>query len=113
MDAADPADAAGITLMGALARIDALRMGQPDQAAPLAAAAPVVDSAVPLTARELEVARLVADDLSTKEVAERLHLSARTVSNHLQNTYNKLGIARRTELAGALGRFGAPGGGDR
>lgn len=189
--AAEAAEADGIVLMAALARIDALRMGGTDQAPALAAAAAAsgsalvdlaarwaaspndgdelaavaegfeelgalvlaaevfaasanawrrvgeprrasaeeqraevvaralrgtatpalttVDSPVPLTARELEVARLVADGLSSKEVAERLHLSARTVSNHLQNTYTKLGIARRTELAAALGRFGSTG----
>ena len=65
-----------------------------------------VDSVVPLTAREREIALLVAGGLATKEVAERLFLSARTVSNHLQNAYTKLGVSRRTELAEALGRAG-------
>ncbi len=65
-----------------------------------------VDAVVPLTAREREIALLVADGLSSKEVAERLFLSSRTVSNHLQNAYAKLGISKRTELAAALGRAG-------
>jgi DNA-binding CsgD family transcriptional regulator len=190
--AVDDAEAAGIALMAALARIDLLRLGAADQAAPLAAAAEHVDSrlvelgarwaastndgaaleevgagfealgalmlaaestasaadawkrsgeqrrgvsaqrraeelvarcrgvaaptlavvetVVPLTAREREIARLVADGLTSKEVAERLFVSARTVSNHLQNAYTKLGISKRTELAAALGRAGEPGG---
>jgi DNA-binding CsgD family transcriptional regulator len=65
-----------------------------------------VESVVPLTAREREIALLVADGLTSKEVAERLYLSARTVSNHLQNAYAKLGISKRTELADALVRYG-------
>ncbi len=70
------------------------------------AALTTVDAVVPLTAREQEIVLLVADGLSTKETAERLYLSARTVSNHLQNAYTKLGISSRAELAGALKRFG-------
>ncbi|MCB0964207.1 MAG: AAA family ATPase [Acidimicrobiales bacterium] len=66
----------------------------------------VVEAVVPLTPREREVALLVADGLTSKEVAERLFLSARTVSNHLQNAYTKLGISKRTELGEALRRFG-------
>ncbi len=66
----------------------------------------MVETVVPLTAREREIAVLVADGSTTKEVAERLFLSARTVSNHLQNAYTKLGISKRTELAAALRRIG-------
>ena len=69
----------------------------------------MVDSIVPLTAREREIALLVAEGLTTKDVAARLYLSARTVSNHLQNAYTKLGISKRSELAGALGRLGVEG----
>ncbi|MCB0959881.1 MAG: helix-turn-helix transcriptional regulator [Acidimicrobiales bacterium] len=55
-----------------------------------------------LTAREREVVALVAEGLASKEVAERLFLSTRTVSNHLQNAYAKLGITGRGELRAAL-----------
>jgi DNA-binding CsgD family transcriptional regulator len=65
-----------------------------------------VDTVVPLTAREREIAVLAAQGLTTKEIAARLFLSARTVSNHLQSAYTKLGITKRSELAGALGRLG-------
>jgi len=65
-----------------------------------------VDTVVALTPREREIALLVAQGLSSKDVGERLFLSARTVSNHLQNVYTKLGISKRSEVAEALGRLG-------
>jgi DNA-binding CsgD family transcriptional regulator len=55
-----------------------------------------------LTRREDEVARLAAAGLSSKEVAERLFLSVRTVDNHLQRVYAKLGVSSRRELAHRL-----------
>jgi DNA-binding CsgD family transcriptional regulator len=185
---AEAAEAAGITLLAALARLDALRLGDPAQAVPLRSAAvsvdsrivdlaadwaeglsdggsletvagslealgytmyaaeawaqstdvwrragdrrraaaaerradelaracrgsvtpalATVDSIVPLTAREREVALLTVQGLSAKEVAGRLFVSPRTVSNHLQNVYGKLGITRRADLADAFGRLG-------
>ncbi|MEV6713628.1 helix-turn-helix transcriptional regulator [Lentzea sp. NPDC051208] len=54
---------------------------------------------VPLTKREREVAVLAARGLTNKEIAESLVISVRTVDNHLSNTYAKLGIATRGELA--------------
>jgi DNA-binding CsgD family transcriptional regulator len=59
---------------------------------------------VPLTRREREIATLAAEGLSSKDIAERLFLSARTVDNHLQRVFTKLGVTRRAELAGALAR---------
>lgn len=58
---------------------------------------------VPLTAREREIAALAAQGAASKEIAERLFLSARTVDNHLQSIYGKLGINGRRELAAAMG----------
>jgi DNA-binding CsgD family transcriptional regulator len=49
-----------------------------------------------LSAREVEVLRLVAEGLTDVEVAERLFLSPRTVGQHLRNVYNKLGVGSRT-----------------
>jgi DNA-binding CsgD family transcriptional regulator len=60
------------------------------------------DSVVPLTKREREVVRLAAERYSSREIAERLYLSARTVDNHLQKAYTKLGVTSRAELADAL-----------
>jgi DNA-binding CsgD family transcriptional regulator len=60
------------------------------------------DETVPLTDRERELALLAADGLSTKEIAERLFLSHRTVQNHLNRAYEKLGVSGRRELRQAL-----------
>ena len=58
---------------------------------------------VPLTPRERDVASLAASGETSKDIADRLYLSVRTVNNHLQNVYAKLGINGRRQLAGALG----------
>jgi DNA-binding CsgD family transcriptional regulator len=60
-----------------------------------------------LTDRESEVTALAANGLSNVAIASRLVLSVRTVENHLQHAYGKLGIARRGELARALGAMTA------
>ena len=52
-----------------------------------------------LTPQELRIAELVADGLSSKEIAARLFLSPRTVEYHLYKMYPKLGIGSRTDLA--------------
>lgn len=61
------------------------------------------DVAVPLSTREREVASLAGSGLSSQEIADRLFLSIRTVDNHLQKAYAKLGVNRRDQLAEALG----------
>ena len=58
-----------------------------------------------LTAQELEIARLAASGLTNREIAQRLHLSHRTVGSHLYHVFPKLGVTSRGELAGALGRL--------
>jgi DNA-binding CsgD family transcriptional regulator len=54
--------------------------------------------AMPLSPRELEIVRFVAEDLTTAEIAERLIISPRTVITHLDRIYNRLGINSRTAL---------------
>ncbi|MFC6599818.1 AAA family ATPase [Kitasatospora paranensis] len=85
----------------ALARADGLRARCEGAATPgLVVAA---DTRSPLTAREREIAWLAAQGATSRGIAEGLHLSVRTVDNHLQNIYGKLGVSGRTRLAAALG----------
>ena len=51
-----------------------------------------------LSARETEIAYLVADGLSNPEIADRLFISQRTVTTHLQHIYHRLGVGSRTGL---------------
>jgi DNA-binding CsgD family transcriptional regulator len=61
-----------------------------------------------LSAREREVAQLAAGGLPSREIAERLYLSVRTVENHLQRTYAKLGLSGREQLSDALAAQAPP-----
>jgi len=55
-----------------------------------------------LTRRERQIALLAAQGLSSRVIAQRLALSVRTVDNHLQVAYGKLGISGRRALPRAL-----------
>lgn len=72
-------------------------------ARPAPAAAPAVDG-LPLTHREHEIALLATSGLTSKAIAASLHLSVRTVNNHLARTYAKAGISCRAELAAIMTR---------
>ena len=57
---------------------------------------------VTLTPRELDIVRMVVAGHSSKDVAATLFLSVRTIDNHLQRIYTKLGVSSRQGLAAAL-----------
>ena len=54
-------------------------------------------AALGITLRELEVLQLIAEGLSTKEMAERLFVSENTVKTHSSRVFDKLGARRRTQ----------------
>ena len=60
--------------------------------------APEEDNSPQLTERETEVLRLVAKGLGSKDIADRLVISHRTVQNHVQNTLRKLQLHNRVQL---------------
>jgi DNA-binding CsgD family transcriptional regulator len=64
------------------------------------------DNAAHLTAREIEVLRLVADGLRNGDIAERLFLSPRTVGHHVSAILRKLEVATRGEAAARAARLG-------
>ena len=73
----------------------ALAAGTPADRAPAARRAP--DS--PLSDREREIAALVAEGLSNRDISDRLHISVRTAENHVSHILVKLGMRSRARLA--------------
>jgi DNA-binding NarL/FixJ family response regulator len=63
-------------------------------------------NAAELTSREREIARLAAAGQSSKQIASRLFLSARTVDNHLQRVYEKFGVNSRQALRAVIDAVG-------
>ena len=53
----------------------------------------------PLSPRELEVARLVAQGLTNKQIGETLYVSERTAENHVRHILVKLGFGSRSQIA--------------
>jgi DNA-binding CsgD family transcriptional regulator len=58
---------------------------------------------IPLSRREREIATLVAEGRTSREVAEELVIGVRTVESHLGRVYDKLGVRSRADLADVLG----------
>jgi DNA-binding CsgD family transcriptional regulator/tetratricopeptide (TPR) repeat protein len=90
----------------AAARDEAVRLGSPPLIAAAEAAlaravrgAGPADVWAPLTAREFEVARLVADGHTNPEIASALGVATKTVAAHVEHILAKLGIGRRAEIA--------------
>ena len=84
------------------AMADFLRLGT----YPLETADPAPPAPIPLSGRELEILRLVADGLSNQEIADRLVLSPHTVHRHVANVRSKLGQPSRGAAAAAAIRSG-------
>jgi len=74
----------------------ALALGEPRRAA-----LPETDGADtgPLGTREADVARLLAEGLSNKQIAAQLFISERTVDSHVRSILNKLGFNSRAQVA--------------
>ncbi|MBP2328610.1 non-specific serine/threonine protein kinase [Kibdelosporangium banguiense] len=71
-----------------------------EKPAPATPAATTTDTAgTPLTRREQQVAELVAEGLSNKDIAARLVIAQRTAEGHVERILAKLGFTKRTRLA--------------
>ncbi|GAB3869346.1 AAA family ATPase [Kibdelosporangium lantanae] len=110
-------DRAGLRPFAAMARADLAevltrrnRVGDRVEAEALAKAAAVAAEQLgmkrfaappsdPLSTREREVARLVAQGLTNKQIAATAHISVRTVETHVQHILGKLGLSTRTRIA--------------
>ena len=69
------------------------------------ALAPALRDALGLTAREAQIAALLAQGLSLKETAERLRMEVGTARNHLKSVFDKSGVRRQGELIALLSRL--------
>lgn len=64
------------------------------------------ESAISLTPREHEILQQVAQGARNIDVAQKLHLSERTIKAHLTSIYNRLGVESRAEAVAAALKLG-------
>lgn len=81
-----------------MSRDDALRLAL-GEAAPAHPTPATVGDASPLAKREVEVARLIADGMSNKQIAARLFIADATVASHVRHIMDKLGFTSRSQIA--------------
>ncbi|MEV4177927.1 LuxR C-terminal-related transcriptional regulator [Nonomuraea sp. NPDC049709] len=81
----------------------ALALGEPG---PAAAGESAETGPAPLGRREAEVARLVAEGLSNKQIGARLFISEHTVDSHVRAIMNKLGVNSRAQIAAWMAATG-------
>ena len=74
------------------------------------ARAPGDQGVASLSLREREIADLVGEGRTNREIADRLFLSQKTVESHLSKAFDKLGVTSRAALAVAVAQAGRPGG---
>ncbi len=94
-----PGDAQTARALLVDARPIALRLGMPDFLRRIDGLLDDRADDGPLSPRESEVAALVAEGRTNKEIAAALYLSERTAQNHVQHILTKLGLANRTQIA--------------
>ncbi|MEP0913903.1 response regulator transcription factor [Leptolyngbya sp. GB1-A1] len=81
---------------------DELQPALTDLPAPL----PAQPATAPLTPREMEVLQMIAEGMSNKTIARRLHLSEHTIKFHISSIFSKLQVSSRTEAVIAGTRLG-------
>ena len=88
----------GVSLSPPVARrvVDQLRCLSETGALPMKGDTPLE---IPLTEREIDVLRLVAQGLSNREIGEALYITEGTVKNHVSSVCRKLGARDRTQIA--------------
>ena len=59
-----------------------------------------------LTEREIAILKMAAKGMSNSDIADELHLSARTIESHLATIFNKLGVGSRTEAVIKAMKYG-------
>jgi DNA-binding CsgD family transcriptional regulator len=94
-EAVELAAACGATTLAARAHDELVAAGARPRRDP-------IESRSHLTASEARVARMAADGMTNREIAQALFLTEKTIEVHLTNTYRKLDISSRSQLPRAL-----------
>jgi predicted ATPase/DNA-binding CsgD family transcriptional regulator len=91
-----------------LTRDEAIRLALGEPAQRPAASTPNGEGSGLLGKREADVARLVAEGLSNKQIGSRLFISERTVDSHVRSILNKLGVNSRAQIAAWIASSSQP-----